>query len=194
MSTSSASGTPIIFTLEGVTVNNKPLREHIKEAPVPEIKEIMKAAINIYRNHGIREQHKPRVERVGRCHHFTREEIQKVMNEKMPLVDTILTMLTEGRVTTESVHTEYKKFHPEATMKNSVQAVSRLAMRLGKTVIKKERHGKVVVYGLREERTVEDLKNLYHAGPPLKTLTKKEVVKEGADKLVIDINININWR
>ena len=192
MSTSSASGTPIIFTLEGVTVNNKPLREHIKEVPVPEIKEIMKAAINIYRNHGIREQHKPRVERVGRCHHFTREEIQKVMNEKMPLVDTILTMLTEGRVTTESVHIEYKKWHPEATMKNSVQALSRLSSRLGKTIIKKERHGKVVVYGLREERTVEDLKNLYHSGPPLKTIKKE--VKEEAERITIDINININWR
>jgi len=182
------------FTLDGVTVNGKPLREHIKEAPVPEIKEIMKAAMNIYRSRGIREKHKPRVERVGRCHHFTREEIQKVMNEKMPLVDTILTMLTEGRVTTESVHTEYKKFHPEATMKNSVQAVSRLAMRLGKTIIKKERHGKVVVYGLRDESLgVEDLKNLYHAGPPLKTLTKKEVSQE-QERITIDINININWR
>ena len=117
------------------------------------------------------------------------------MNEKLPLVDTILTMLTQGRVTTESVHTEYKKFHPEATMKNSVQAVSRLAMRLGKTVIKKERHGKVVVYGLRDESLgVEDLKNLYHSGPPLKTVTKKEVVKKEAERMVIDINININWR
>ena len=115
------------------------------------------------------------------------------MNEKMPLVDTILTMLTEGRVTTESVHTEYKKFHPEATMKNSVQAVSRLAMRLGKTVIKKERHGKVVVYGLRDESLgVEDLKNLYHSGPPLKTIKKE--VKEEAERITIDINININWR
>lgn len=142
---------PTGFTLDGVTVNGKPLREHIKEAPVPEIKEIMKAALNIYRNHGIREQYKPRAERVGKCHHFTREEVQKVMNEKLPLVDTIFTMLTEGRITTESVHEEYKKFHPEATMKNSMQAVSRISSRLGKTVIKKERHGKGMVYGLRKE-------------------------------------------
>ena len=181
------------FTLEGITVNGKPLREHISEAPIPEIKEIMKAAINIYRNHGVREKYKTRVERVGRCHHYTKEEVQRVMNEKLPLVDTILTMLTQGRVTTESVHTEYKKFHPEATMKNSVQAVSRLAMRLGKTVIKKERHEKVVVYGLRDESLgVEDLKNLYHSGPPLKTI-KKEVGRE-QDRMIIDINININWR
>jgi pyruvate kinase len=180
--------------LDGVTVNGKPLREHIKEAPVPEIKEIMKAAINIYRSRGIREKHKSRVERVGRCHHYTKEEVQRVMDTKMPLVDTILTMLTQGRVTTESVHEQYKKWHPEATLKNSAQAVSRLAMRLGKTVIKKERHGKVVVYGLRDESLgVEDLKNLYHSGPPINTLTKKEVSRE-QEKLVIDINININWR
>ena len=179
--------------MEGITINGIPLKEHVAEMPVSGIKEIIRAATNLYVNRSIKTRHKPRVERVGRCHHFTREEIQKVMNEKMPLVDTILTMLTEGRVTTESVHTEYKKFHPEATMKNSVQAVSRLAMRLGKTVIKKERHGKVVVYGLREERTVEDLKNLYHAGPPLKTLTKKEVSQE-QERITIDINVNFNWR
>jgi hypothetical protein len=179
--------------LEGITVNNKPLREHIKEAPIPEIKEIMKAAINIYKNRGIREKYKPRVERTGKCHHFTREEVLKVMNEKLPLVDTILTMLTEGRVTTESVHEEYKKFHPEATMKNTVQAVSRISSRLGKTVIKKERHGKGMVYGLREALGVEDLKNLYHSGQPFNTL-KKEVVSQEAERITIDINININWR
>jgi len=180
------------FTLDGVTVNGKPLREHIKEAPVPEIKEIMKAAMNIYRSRGIREKHKPHVERVGRCHHYTKEEIQKVMNEKMPLVDTILTMLTEGRITTESVHAEYKKWHPEATIKNSMQALSRVSSRLGKTVIKKERNGKSIIYGLKEELTVEDLKNLYHSGVPV--IKKEKEVSNEQEKLVIDINININWR
>jgi hypothetical protein len=173
------------FILEGITVNNIPLKKHFQEAPVPEIRKIIKEEEHKPLVKHSRVRYRTRAERSGRVKIYSKEEIQKIMEplSKLSLTKFIKQALEtwEGGITSSGIYASYKEVDPTVTKKKVFQSVSTLAKRMNLIKIQK---GKEKIYSLpiSEPSTIE--------------------VKEGflpqtlrvEGKIDVNVNININWR
>lgn len=170
------------FILEGITVNGIPLKTHIREAPVPEIRKVIKE--NIYKPLGHRSKAKfrTRAERPGKVKIYTKEEILKIMETQIipTLSNFIKTFLEEnGDSTTNEIYNAYKMYNSAILKKQVRNALYNLDRSMH---FEKSRRGKEVVYSLPSQES-----NVLEA----KTGFLPQVVRvEGK----VDINININWR